>query len=203
MRRTAIAVALLVALMGFVLPVQARDGSDGVGDLRTATREATQSNTERDDTVRSGDEARTADAAVAVAGSQVELSIRLSGDSEVPAGSGDPDGWGTAGLRIRADEAGLCYSIRVSNLDPVVAAHIHVGGVDVAGPVVVDLAITQAETETRDGITAFTQCLTDLDATLLADIEANLAGYYVNVHTTTFPAGAVRGQLVQDDTREQ
>ncbi len=33
------------------------------------------------------------------------------------------------------------------------------------------------------------------DPVLIGQIIANPAGYYVNVHTTEFPAGAVRGQL--------
>ena len=38
-------------------------------------------------------------------------------------------------------------------------------------------------------------CLTDLDKNLLKDIIRNPENYYVNVHNTPFPTGAVRGQL--------
>ena len=205
MRRTALAVALLITLMGFALPVQAGENSDrartGVADNREATQHNTDHVTTTDNrnnptpsiNTRTGE--ATAESTAVKA--QTKWIMRLSGEAEVPDGSGDPDGSGVAGLRIRVDEAGLCYSIRVSDIDAVVAAHIHEGGVDVDGPVVIDLAITAAETTTHNGTTAFWQCLTGLDATLLAEIEANPAEYYVNVHTSAFPDGAVRGQLLQ------
>jgi len=40
-------------------------------------------------------------------------------------------------------------------------------------------------------------CVDASDADLDA-IIANPAGYYVNIHTEDFPAGAIRGQLVAD-----
>jgi hypothetical protein len=37
------------------------------------------------------------------------------------------------------------------------------------------------------------------DPALAAEIMANPGNYYVNVHTTDFPAGLVRGQLDNDN----
>ena len=35
------------------------------------------------------------------------------------------------------------------------------------------------------------------EASLISEIAQNPAGFYVNVHTSDFPGGAVRGQLAQ------
>ncbi len=73
------------------------------------------------------------------------------------------------------------------------AAHIHEGGKDVAGPVVVTLF-----EEAADG-RSFEDC-TDVKDGLVADIRDNPAEYYVNIHNADFPAGAIRGQLHAMDT---
>jgi hypothetical protein len=118
---------------------------------------------------------------------------------EVPAGSGDPDGSGRARVKIDPEDGEVCYVIRVRNIDAVTAAHIHSGDPTVDGPVVVDLSIATAATRSNNSGTKawFWQCLTGLDPTLLTTIKENRAGYYVNVHTATFPDGAVRGQLAK------
>ena len=134
-----------------------------------------------------------------------DKSIELTGEAEVP-GPGDDDGIGTAELKIDDDER-VCFRLRWKNLDPVIAAHIHVGAEDEAGPVVVTL-LTAGETGLATLPSAWTRlraCTETFSppegvsvADLLDDIEENPENYYVNVHTTTFPAGAIRGQLNDD-----
>jgi len=71
----------------------------------------------------------------------------------------------------------------------VVASHIHNGPVGVQAGVVVPLLVGVS----LDGTAMARGCVTDngwSDA-----INANPSGFYVNVHSTTFPAGAIRGQL--------
>jgi hypothetical protein len=108
----------------------------------------------------------------------------LTGAAEV--GGGDPDGAGLAAVRITPGIGRICYALAVINLDPVVGAHIHVGAAGVNGPVVVPL---------QPPTSGFSAACTDVDAALARDIATNSDQYYVNVHTTVFPGGAVRGQL--------
>ena len=70
---------------------------------------------------------------------------------------------------------------------PTAAAHIHKGAAGVNGPVVVPLNAPGADGTSSGCATAA--------APLIADILANPAGYYVNVHTKEHPAGAIRAQL--------
>ena len=116
------------------------------------------------------------------------LNVSMSGANERPAGAGDPDGTGTATLRFRATAGQLCFRLRVQNIAlPSVGAHIHRAPADANGPIVVPFQAPAA-----NGVSG--GCVT-VDAALLNDILANPAGFYVNVHTTERPAGAVRGQL--------
>lgn len=116
------------------------------------------------------------------------LQADLSGASEVP-GPGDPDGTGHAGLRLNQGRHRICYRVEVSDVTlPALAAHIHAGADGVAGPVVVTLDPPDAT-----GVSA--GCVTDLERSLVKAIRKHPAEYYVNVHTSDFTDGAVRGQL--------
>ena len=117
-----------------------------------------------------------------------KLESTLKGSNEMPAA--DPDGSGTAKLRLDAAKKRVCFTIRVKNVDGVAAAHIHAGGKNVAsGSIVVDLIKAPA-----DGPT-FTGCTKHVKKALIRKILNHPRRYYVNVHTTEFPGGAVRGQL--------
>lgn len=112
--------------------------------------------------------------------------ITLTGEQESPAG--DPVGNGTATVRLRSGQAQACYKVTVKNLGTAAAAmHIHSGAAGTSGPVVIPLA-----TPGSDGTAA--GCATTTRA-LVAQILANPGSFYLNVHTSDFPGGAVRGQL--------
>ena len=142
---------------------------------------------------------------VGAGGNDDRLRTRLTGAEEAP-GPGDPDGRGHAGIGINTERQVVCFRLEWRRLDPVTMTHIHKGPIGEAGPVVVTLLTAQSEglttLSTRD--TELRACTQNFSpsaggfssaADLLADIKANPSAYYVNVHTTAFAPGAIRGQL--------
>ena len=118
-----------------------------------------------------------------------KLTTTLTGTAEAP-GPGDPDGSGTVTLWLNPGQEQVCWEIQVSNITlPAIAAHIHEAPAGVPGPVVVPL-FPPAPDES-----GFSSGCMSADRELIKDIIQHPEDYYVNVHTTDFPAGAVRGQL--------
>lgn len=115
------------------------------------------------------------------------LTATLTGAAEVP-GPGDPNGSGTATLRLNPGQGKVCFVLTAANITlPATGAHIHLGATGVAGNVVVALAPPDA-TGVSGG------CVSAPRATVKAILKSP-SGYYVNVHTSDFPDGAIRGQL--------
>ena len=101
-------------------------------------------------------------------------------------GTSEPAASGSAVLRILSGQ--VCYRLVARNVTlPTTAAHIHKGAASVNGPVVVPFNAPGADGTSSGCTTA--------DPSLISDILANRAGYYVNVHTKEHPAGAIRSQL--------
>jgi hypothetical protein len=113
------------------------------------------------------------------------LHASLSGANEVPV-LGDPDGTGFAVIRVNPGQGTVCYDISVSNVDPISAAHIHIGAAGVPGAVVVPLPPLGGQ---------ITGCTSGVDRELALAIMKNPETYYVNVHNAPFLGGAARGQL--------
>ena len=116
----------------------------------------------------------------------------LTGEAEVNAqgvpNQGDLDGTGTAWLTLNPGQEEVCWEIVVSGITlPATAAHIHVAPSTAPGPVVVGLSAPDAS-----GVA--TGC-TAADRDLIKAIIQHPENYYVNVHTSDFQPGAVRGQL--------
>lgn len=112
--------------------------------------------------------------------------LTLSGAQEAP-GPGDPDATGSATIRVNPGRETVCYTLEVSDVDGVVSgAHIHVAPAGSAGPVVV--ALVAPVDGTSSGCAS-------VDRQLALALIKSPEDYYVNVHSTVFPAGAVRAQL--------
>jgi len=138
------------------------------------------------------------------------LEASLDGREEVAANAthsaivGDPNGRATAYVfGIDGDPLTLCYVlVDIKRIDELAmapgngrAAHIHEGARGSNGPVVANLAWPQ------DGQAG--DCLTEGEpgkfptgeAGIVQRILTNPKMFYVNVHNSVYPAGAVRGQL--------
>jgi hypothetical protein len=101
-------------------------------------------------------------------------------------------GSGMSRVTINPGHREVCWTVTVANLSaPVFAAHIHRGAAGVNGPVVVPFF----GFATPSTATSFAGCTENVAADVIESIQDDPAGWYVNVHTTSFPAGAVRGQL--------
>jgi uncharacterized repeat protein (TIGR01451 family) len=111
----------------------------------------------------------------------------LRGENETP--PNDLTGTGEISVTIDINAASVCYSVSVTDVVlPAAAAHIHQAVSGTAGPVVIPFPTAPDATGTATGCTT-------APVALLADIVNNPRDYYVNIHTTDFPGGAVRGQL--------
>ncbi|MDQ2997951.1 MAG: CHRD domain-containing protein [Chloroflexota bacterium] len=102
-------------------------------------------------------------------------------------GAGDPDASGFARITLNQGQGEICIEATVSNTSSLVGAHIHAAPAGSNGPVVVNFSSLIAG-NTISG------CVS-VDSDLVKAIRQNPQGYYINVHSTEYPAGAVRGQL--------
>jgi|GEM_PF-476647 len=117
------------------------------------------------------------------------LMTHLLGANEV--GGGDPNGTGTALVRLVPNKGQVCFRLSVQGVVlPAILSHIHAGAAGVNGPVVVDF-MTAPDAQGR------AQGCVSAALPIINGIWSDPAGYYVNVHTTNFPKGALRGQLAQ------
>jgi hypothetical protein len=160
----------------------------------------------------------------AVAGhANIVLEADLNGREEVLTDAtnnaivGDPNGRGKAYVfGIDDDPMTLCYALvdirKIAELKEAPgngrAAHIHEGARGTNGPIVANLAWPQ------NGQAA--DCLTEGEpgkfptgeVGIVQRILKNPMNFYVNIHNSVYPAGAIRGQLVdtwdpEDDDKQK
>ena len=125
-----------------------------------------------------------ATAGIAREAALTRFTIPLSGAEEVT--PGDPDGSGTASIRVNTRSGVICYSIRVRGIEPATAAHIHEAPAGTAGPVVLEL---------RAPTFGSSSGCAKVSREEAAEIVASPEDYYVNVHNDPYPGGALRGQF--------
>lgn len=139
--------------------------------------------------------------ALATAGhTNTVLEADLTGRAEVH--KGDPNGRGQAYVfGIDGDTTTLCYVLLASKIRlEELAAHIHLGQPGENGPVIANLA-GPAGGDAADCLTEFeagkfnSELLGASEAGIVQQILSNPEKYYINVHNSRYPAGAIRGQL--------
>jgi hypothetical protein len=124
----------------------------------------------------------------------------LSGDQEVPAR--ETQATGQAIFQLSKDGTMLYYKLIVANLDNVLVSHIHLGAAGANGSPVAFLYGPLLIQGTSNGIIAeghitAANLVGPLAGHPLSDLieNINLGLTYVNVHTTRYPGGEIRGQL--------
>jgi hypothetical protein len=103
-------------------------------------------------------------------------------------GAGDRNGKGSFTALIDGGE--LCFGMAVRNIEDPIAAHVHAGGPNVAGDIVVPL-----EPHPSSGDPGASSGCTEVSGAQARALLRRPGRFYVNVHTDSFPGGAVRGQL--------
>jgi CHRD domain len=139
---------------------------------------------------------------------QEAFTAELSGEEELPPVNTDANGT----ITIQGSNQSLNYQLELSDMTNVTAAHIHFGNDDENGKIVVPLLQSNSpsglELETLGGnftAEAVQGPLTGLPLEQLIGFMGN-GSTYVNVHSSEFPLGEIRGQieeLEQDEEEEE
>lgn len=111
----------------------------------------------------------------------------MSGTEEVP--PVDTPAAGVASFSLNASMDQLNYQITVSDISSITLAHLHTGWPGKTGPPVVPLFSSPGTFDPGHPLSG----TVNINAQNLLDL---LTGYlYANIHTTTHPAGEIRGQV--------
>lgn len=127
-----------------------------------------------------------------------------TGDDEVPANTSLAQA--QANFKLSGDGLGLSYKLNVANIENVTMAHIHLAPAGSNGPIVAWLYPSAPPAQLLPGRSSGTLGEGTLTAAnlvgplagqpLSALVSALVAGNaYVNVHTSQFPGGEVRGNI--------
>ncbi len=139
-------------------------------------------------------------AAGVAASNSNRLRAELLGTNEIPVA--DLDGRGKASVRLDVENGEVCFEVSFERGGTANRGHIHRGDATVAsGPIVVaffDLQTAASVNDPRhdqlERRNRLSGCV-DAAPALIAEIQDNPSGFYVNLHNARFPAGFVRGQL--------
>jgi len=115
------------------------------------------------------------------------FSVNLSPDNVVPSGTGQPGTDDpTAAVYVTGSAGEVCWGANLMLVPDVTSAGIYQGDSGVVGSLVVNLPLNYI----------YAQCAEGVDQATIDAITANPGGYYMQLDSSSFPAGASRGQLI-------
>jgi hypothetical protein len=109
-------------------------------------------------------------------------------DSDGATGAGDPNARGALSMVTPGPDQ-VCFGLNVLDMAEVTAVQVREGTAGRTGPVLLNLTPLPSSEGPSSG------CVSDVPASVVADLRAHPDGFYLNVATTEFPDGAVRGQF--------
>ena len=111
--------------------------------------------------------------------------VKLTGKAETPRGA--PHGAGNAVIALHDHAREVCWRFsRLHGFSGATFSHVHHAPPGESGPIVVPLS-TVGKLHHRGCV--------HVSASVLGAIAKDPHAYYVNIHSTAYPGGAVRGQL--------
>jgi hypothetical protein len=148
---------------------------------------------------------------LALAGVNRNFSVHATGDLELPVR--DTQAQGQAIFHLGGDGTSVEYKVVVANIENVTQSHIHCGPPTENGPIVVwlypsapplmlipgrsDGILAQGTFTNANVMPAADSAICPGGVETLDDVIAKMrsGGAYVNVHTTQFPPGEIRGNF--------
>src|SRR5918996_2649222 len=130
--------------------------------------------------------------------SEQKFSAKLSGKDEVP--PNESPSAGLAWVKIIGDK--IAYEVNVTDMDKVNAAHIHLAEPGKNGPVVLTLFMGGPTEQVNGTVGEANVTASNFEGPMkgkqVSDLVTaiNNGTTYVNVHTTDFPNGEIRGELM-------
>lgn len=116
------------------------------------------------------------------------LTANLTGEQEVPAGSGAPNGQGSVDVDLKPKRKEVCFDLTFSGIaGKATSSAIFAGKKGETGATKVLFFDTPTQSPVSDCVKAKKK--------LLKKIKRMPRQYHVNVESKKYPAGAIRGQL--------
>jgi hypothetical protein len=138
-----------------------------------------------------------------VAGQGEEIfKAKLNGKEEVPPNESPASG--SAWVKINNDN--IEYEVNVTDIDKANAAHIHLGESGKNGPVILTLFKDEPTEQKTGKLAEANLTASNLEGPMKGKATSDLVAAlkngttYVNVHSTDFPDGEMRGQLQANST---